>query len=192
MSGNISYIKTENADKYHRPQDGEHKVKETKSDGPRAMTHAELTAAAEATGGIYFENRSVALNMLGCATLFFKKYDNGRNPDLIYTLGLAYANGYGVKKNLLKAIMHFTRAAKLGHSGAQTNFGLIYISGEGVERDLKQAKHYYELAAAQGEQSAIRALRIIKEKNELSELIKSFFKESTKIDNRFKKSTLNN
>lgn len=147
MSGKIPSSKTEKLDKHHRPQDGKHRVKKAKPNGPRVMSHSELAAAAEATGGIYLEHKSVALPMLECAATLFKKLASDKNPDIIYLLGLSYMNGYGVKKNPLKAVIHFTRAAKLGHSGAQTNLGLSYIYGEGVEKNLEKAMKYLTKAA---------------------------------------------
>lgn len=71
-------------------------------------------------------------------------------PQAIYSLGNAYHNGYGVRKDYVKARELYEAAAAKGEMIAQYNLGNMYRTGEGVEIDLEKAIYYYELSAAQG------------------------------------------
>ena len=48
-------------------------------------------------------------------------------------IGLMYANGIGVEKNMLKAIKHYEMSAELNNSEAINNLGKIYENGNVVE-----------------------------------------------------------
>ena len=64
-------------------------------------------------------------------------------------LGDCYYYGYGISKDLTKAIECYTKAANQGDAKAQYNLGLCYYYGQGVSQDYEKAFHWYEKAANQ-------------------------------------------
>jgi len=83
---------------------------------------------------------------------FFKRLEReaaAGNVKAQATLGLCYYQGYGVKKDLAKAVELYQQAAKGGHAGAQNNLGLIYDYGTGVPVDHAKAHELYQAAAKQ-------------------------------------------
>jgi TPR repeat protein len=69
-------------------------------------------------------------------------------------LGLMYATGKGVPKDVAKAVEWFQKAAALGNSDAQNNLGVSYANGYGVPKDAAKAVEWYQKAAAQGNPNA--------------------------------------
>ena len=63
-------------------------------------------------------------------------------PEAQYKLGVCYANGDGVEKDLKQAAYWWRKAAEQGFAPAQLNLGFCYYNGEDVEKDLKQAAYY--------------------------------------------------
>jgi TPR repeat protein len=63
-------------------------------------------------------------------------------------LGIMFANGHGVNKNIAQAVYWYKQAAENGDANAQTNLALKYKQGEGVGRDLNEAIKWFRLAAA--------------------------------------------
>ena len=76
----------------------------------------------------------------------------------LYTLGLKYLDGHGVKKNAAKAYRLFKQAANRGYPRAEYQLGIMYRDGNGVARDKKEALKWFRLAAAWGDTDAQRAL----------------------------------
>ncbi len=76
----------------------------------------------------------------------------------LYTLGLKYLDGHGVKKNTAKAYRLFKQAANRGYPRAEYQLGILYRDGNGVARDKKEALKWFRLAAAWGDTDAQRAL----------------------------------
>jgi TPR repeat protein len=70
--------------------------------------------------------------------------------DAQYQVGLMYANGLGVSKNIRFAIEWVTKAAERGHQAAQYLLATRFESGIGVERDLHKAVIWYSRAAENG------------------------------------------
>src|SRR4051812_31596336 len=56
-------------------------------------------------------------------------------PQAEFTLGVLYANGYGVAKDPAVAARWYRRAADKGLAEAQNNLGALYSNGEGVPHD---------------------------------------------------------
>ena len=84
------------------------------------------------------------------APLYAKAAELG-HAQAAFQLYYLYKEGRGVKKDQARAVRWLTRAAELGHPGAQAFLGDIYANGEmGVKRNLAQAIHWYRKAAAQG------------------------------------------
>jgi TPR repeat protein len=67
-----------------------------------------------------------------------------------YKLGVCYANGEGVAKDMAQAVAWYSEAALNGVALAQYNLGICYAKGEGLPRDLAQAARWYREAAIRG------------------------------------------
>jgi TPR repeat protein len=72
-----------------------------------------------------------------------------------YELGLMFANGVGVPKNIEQAVHWVRQAAQRGLTAAQYLLGTRYENGAGVEQSPHQALHWYSKAAEQGHIKAI-------------------------------------
>lgn len=70
-------------------------------------------------------------------------------------LALALLNGWGTKKNEVRAAKWFECAANGGHTLAMTRLGTAYFSGWGGILDPKMAVRWWERAAALGERNAV-------------------------------------
>lgn len=68
-----------------------------------------------------------------------------------YTLGGAYYNGNGTKRNPVEGARWLKRAAEQGHIAAQCDLGVMFQKGEGVEQDYQQTLKWLRLAADQGD-----------------------------------------
>jgi len=66
------------------------------------------------------------------------------------TLALCYHIGFGVPRDLAKAVVWYQKAAGSGHAAAQNNLGHLYDSGKGVPLDHSKAHELYLTAAQQG------------------------------------------
>ena len=65
-----------------------------------------------------------------------------------------YRDGVGVKKDAVKAVDLFNKAAEQGLNLGQINLGLMYINGNGVKKDLVKAKYWINKAKEGGSQEA--------------------------------------
>ena len=70
------------------------------------------------------------------------------------SLGVMYANGLGVAKDVKEAANWFSLAANQGHADGQANLGYMYEYGLGVAKDEKDAVNWYNKAAVQGNTAA--------------------------------------
>ena len=75
-------------------------------------------------------------------------------PIAQFKLGTMYANGEGILKDDVEAVIWFRRAAENGNADAQYTLALRYDNGQGVEKDGSQALDWYQKAAAQANQDA--------------------------------------
>ena len=74
-----------------------------------------------------------------------------KDPEAIYHLGGKYfQGGFGLQKDVRKAVELWTEAAELGSIDALYNLGVAYYYGKGVEQDMAKADEYYKKAAMQG------------------------------------------
>jgi len=78
-----------------------------------------------------------------------------------YNLGVMYANGEGVERDVQEAARLYHLAAGQGYADAQYNLALMYSNGDGVEQDVKEAARLYRLAANQGDASAQHNLAVM-------------------------------
>ncbi|EJK50816.1 hypothetical protein THAOC_30082, partial [Thalassiosira oceanica] len=73
------------------------------------------------------------------------------DPVAICTLGAEYRfGGYGLKKDVTRAVELYERAAELGEKDAHYNLGALYDEGTDVETDTAKAIRHYEAAAMCG------------------------------------------
>ena len=84
-------------------------------------------------------------------------------PDAQNHLGVGYAEGFGVGKDLTKALQWFRKAAEAGDVGGQRNLGHVLAQGQGTPVDVVEAYQWLSVAAEKGDKGA---------KNELDGLTK--------------------
>jgi len=66
-------------------------------------------------------------------------------------LGHCLENGRGTEKDLSAAIMHYRRAAALGHAGAMNILGRCHETGIGMKPDRLLARAWYRRSARGGD-----------------------------------------
>ena len=71
-----------------------------------------------------------------------------------YSLGVAYANGYGVSEDKSEAMRWWRKAADQGYIKAEFRLGVAYDLGDGVPKDDAEAARWYRKAADQGDAEA--------------------------------------
>jgi hypothetical protein len=75
-----------------------------------------------------------------------------------YDLGVIYAKGTGVEKDVAKSFEWFHKAAEQGIVGAQIEIAWMYKKGKGVQQDFGESVKWYQKAAEQGNVDAQYAL----------------------------------
>ena len=75
--------------------------------------------------------------------------------DAQYEVGLMYANGVGVDKDIEQAILWIRQSAEKGLAAAQYLLATRYANGIGVSKDGPQALAWYLKAAQQGHVKAL-------------------------------------
>ena len=92
------------------------------------------------------------------------------NAEAQCNLGLCYANGEGVSKDMAEAVKWYRKAAEQGNAMAQCKLGECYEDGEGVGKDATEAVKWFRLAAEQGNADVQINLDIRKAKQIQTEL----------------------
>lgn len=92
------------------------------------------------------------------AKKYYLKATKLGNPNAYNNLGVLYLYGYGVRKNIAKAIECYLNAGQLGSSRGYFNLGLIYSQGEVIEPNYKAAKQFFEQAVSLGNIKACTSL----------------------------------
>ncbi|MBT5049766.1 MAG: sel1 repeat family protein [Rhodospirillaceae bacterium] len=86
----------------------------------------------------------------------------------LYTLAQMYGFGYGVKKDLAKALEFYGKAANLGHVPAQKEYGTALAIGDGTEQNVSEGLKWLFIAGRAGNEEAQQyALRFSKYMNRL-------------------------
>jgi len=99
--------------------------------------------------GVLYESASSDRNK---ATHWYQRAAEQGYGDAQHNLGLVYARGLGVKKDIPRAIKWWRSASLKGNSDSQYNLGIIYATGaKGVSQNFKEAKRWWLLAAASGD-----------------------------------------
>ena len=104
-------------------------------------------------------------------------------------LGVAYATGAGVAKDMREVVRWWRKAAEQGLADAQTGLGALYWDGEGIITDKREAYIWFSIAKANGDEYAANSLRKNNWRNYLSQAeIRSAQKEAARrmeaIENR--------
>lgn len=81
--------------------------------------------------------------------LRFKAEDG--DPESMFLLGIAYAQGRGVERNDTAAARWFHQAARKGHVRAKTSMGYLYATGRGVRHDHVLGYVFLAQAVRQGD-----------------------------------------
>ena len=84
----------------------------------------------------------------------FRKLAEGGVSQAQYNLGVIYASGKGVPKDLKTSAKWHRLAADQGNADAQYNLGVYLEHGRGVTKNSKEALKYFRLAAEQGSTKA--------------------------------------
>ncbi len=71
-------------------------------------------------------------------------------PIALYEVGIAFQQGWGVKKDLIKAAYYLCIAAELGDVDAQISMADCFLRGDGVKKSKKQAAFWLRKAGKQG------------------------------------------
>ncbi|MCX7108694.1 MAG: tetratricopeptide repeat protein [Proteobacteria bacterium] len=77
-----------------------------------------------------------------------------------FNLGMAYAKGESVPRNIAEAVKWFRMAAMQGHAEAQFSLGLLYHFGhnQGIHQNYAETAKWWLMAAEQGDAKAQSAL----------------------------------
>jgi len=78
-----------------------------------------------------------------------------------YEIGLRYAEGRGVPRNMDEAVRWLQRAAAAGFAPAQFRLAGIHEKGDGVKKDLATARRLYLTAAEKGHAKAMHNLAVL-------------------------------
>jgi len=111
------------------------------------------------------------------ALQLWQQLANDGQPEAQVFVGLAYANGWGVKKNLEEASNWYMRAAENNNASGQFLLGLHYVTTGVNQYDVRVGIKWLKRAADNGDKQAIRFLKKAKSRNWFSDL-----KGDTKID----------
>jgi localization factor PodJL len=83
------------------------------------------------------------------------------NAEAQYEVGVRFADGRGVARDLPKAVLWLERAARQGLPPAQYRYARLAEKGEGMAKDVAIARRYYEQAAAAGNVQAMHNLGVL-------------------------------
>ena len=61
-----------------------------------------------------------------------------------------YLNGYGVEKDIQKAVIWLKKATLNGSASSAYTLAKLYENGEGVEQNIEEAYSYYQISAVLG------------------------------------------
>lgn len=84
--------------------------------------------------------------------------DHG-DPEALYNLGAAHAEGRGTPPDPIAAFERFLAAAEAGLAPAQARVGLAYATGTGVAEDPIEAHKWFAIARHSGDKAAAQNLQ---------------------------------
>jgi hypothetical protein len=83
----------------------------------------------------------------------------GGHPEAMFSVGVRYSAGEGVKRNMEEAVKWFQRAADAGQPQAAVNLGFCYAYGDGVPKDMTRASECFSTAVKGGLEMAKEYLK---------------------------------
>lgn len=83
------------------------------------------------------------------------------HPEAQYQLGILYARGDSVAKDMSESHRLLMAAAIQGHYKAQYYLGHMYGRGDGVKKDYQESLVWFWLAASYGDTGAQRYMRVV-------------------------------
>ncbi len=83
------------------------------------------------------------------------------DPQALYNLAVAYAEGKAVPRDMARALDLYQRAATRGSVFAAYNLGQMHRKGEGVGADPAEAARWYGMAAKRGDYRAANELGLL-------------------------------
>ena len=100
----------------------------------------------------------------------WQKLARDGQPEAQVFVGLAYANGWGVKKNLEEASNWYMRAAENNSPSGQFLLGLHYVTTGINQYDVRVGIKWLKRAADNGDKQAIQFLKKAKRRNWFTDL----------------------
>merc|ERR1712166_990448 len=73
----------------------------------------------------------------------------------------------GLTHSLKRTFEYYTLAGNQGHANAQYGLGIMYAAGKGIEQSNSKAREWWTKAAAQGNEDAIKYLKILDEEERI-------------------------
>ena len=83
----------------------------------------------------------------------------GGHPEAMFSVGVRYSAGEGVKRNMAEAVRWFQSAADAGQPQAAVNLGFCYAYGDGVPKDMTRASECFSTAVEGGLEMAKEYLK---------------------------------
>lgn len=90
----------------------------------------------------------------GRAVAWYRRAAESGHAAAQNSLGLGYAQGWGVPQDFTQAVAWYRKAAEQGNPIAQDRLADCYYHGNGVKQDYTQAVAWYRKAAEQGDAGA--------------------------------------
>lgn len=111
------------------------------------VTPALLVSAPASADGYKDGLKAVKKSDWPKAKSIFEPMAETGHTGALFSMGLIYQMGRGVKQDHLKALDYYMRAAENDFSPAQNNIGLMYKLGIGVPIDYAESVKWFERAA---------------------------------------------
>lgn len=135
-----------------------------------ALTGAASVCSAEKLGSLVEGQHAFNKGDYAKALELWQKLAQDGQPEAQVFVGLAYANGWGVKKNLEEASDWYMRAAENNSPSGQFLLGLHYITTGINQYDVRVGIKWLKRAADNGDKQAIRFLKKAKRRHWFSDL----------------------
>lgn len=121
-------------------------------DALKTRSDARDRTATRALAEAYYAGSGGVTQDFALAAQYFQRLSELGDVRAMTTLGLMYARGIGVPKNMAEAMnkWRFAASQRTPDSGAEYNLGVAYLRGDGIPADEAQALHWLRRAASRG------------------------------------------
>lgn len=138
-----------------------------------------MSGSLSAQQGSSKESLSEVVSELNGARLYLEAMErieselstNSKSAVGLRLLGEATEYGYGVEKDLVRAVALYRRAANLGDQKARYLLGYAYESGKGIAQSTGSALTQYEIAALDNPDAGLRYAEIVLANREKSDFV---------------------